>query len=378
MDTLVMIVVMTVVGSLIGGVTNSLAIRMLFRPFQPLYIGGVRMPFTPGLIPKRRQEMAEQMGTMVVTHLLTPESLRQKLKKSDFHDTLQNWLAEEMSTFLHQSSTLREIAEKTAGRKLPLEEKGREYVQQSMDQWLEKNKDKPLQEMIPEAALNKADNLIPDFASEVTEKGADYFRGEEGARQLQRLLDKFLQGKGSMMNFLGSMFGSDRIIEKLQPEIVRFFEDETSETFVKNILEQEWGKWKQKPLSSIQSYIHTGTVSNELVSFLEKELPALEYLDRPLSEWAPSYADVITNRLLPGVVSRMQSFLIDRLPGLFARLQLDEVVTEQVNAFSVERLEDMVLSISRREFKMITYLGALLGGVVGLFQGVIVVLFSIG
>jgi len=43
-------------------------------------------------------------------------------------------------------------------------------------------------------------------------------------------------------------------------------------------------------------------------------------------------------------------------------------VRTEVETFSVERLEEMILSISRREFKMITYLGALLGGIIGIFQ----------
>jgi uncharacterized membrane protein YheB (UPF0754 family) len=35
-----------------------------------------------------------------------------------------------------------------------------------------------------------------------------------------------------------------------------------------------------------------------------------------------------------------------------------------------------VLGISRREFKMITYLGALLGGMIGMLQGIIVLFFG--
>ena len=35
----------------------------------------------------------------------------------------------------------------------------------------------------------------------------------------------------------------------------------------------------------------------------------------------------------------------------------------------MERLEDLVLGISRKEFKMITVLGAFLGGLIGLIQG---------
>ena len=45
---------------------------MLFRPHRPIYIGKFQVPFTPGLIPKRRDELAVQLGKMVVEHLLTP------------------------------------------------------------------------------------------------------------------------------------------------------------------------------------------------------------------------------------------------------------------------------------------------------------------
>ena len=49
---------MAFIGALIGGITNHLAIKMLFRPHEAKYIGSWRVPFTPGLIPKRRDELA--------------------------------------------------------------------------------------------------------------------------------------------------------------------------------------------------------------------------------------------------------------------------------------------------------------------------------
>lgn len=57
-------------------------------------------------------------------------------------------------------------------------------------------------------------------------------------------------------------------------------------------------------------------------------------------------------------------------------VRLAEVVQEEVEAFQVDRLEEMVLGISRREFKMITYLGALLGGLIGLLQAVLVMVIG--
>lgn len=54
-----------------------------------------------------------------------------------------------------------------------------------------------------------------------------------------------------------------------------------------------------------------------------------------------------------------------------SQLKLEDIVREQVESFSVERIEELILGISKREFKMITYLGALLGGIIGVVQGVI-------
>jgi uncharacterized membrane protein YheB (UPF0754 family) len=64
--------------------------------------------------------------------------------------------------------------------------------------------------------------------------------------------------------------------------------------------------------------------------------------------------------------------IFNHLETLLERLQLEGIVREQVQAFSIERLEQLVLSISKKEFKMITYLGALLGGVIGLIQAFVV------
>ena len=79
MNGFLTILLMAGIGALIGGVTNFLAIKMLFRPYNPIYVLGRRLPFTPGLIPKRRDELAEQMGKTVVQHLLTAESIQKKM-----------------------------------------------------------------------------------------------------------------------------------------------------------------------------------------------------------------------------------------------------------------------------------------------------------
>ncbi len=68
-------------GAAIGLFTNFLAIKMLFRPFNPVIVLGFRLPFTPGVIPKEHAKLADKIGNTVGDHLLTNESLHDLFRK---------------------------------------------------------------------------------------------------------------------------------------------------------------------------------------------------------------------------------------------------------------------------------------------------------
>ncbi len=69
------VLVNPVVGGIIGYATNYLAIKMLFKPHTAQYIGKIKIPFTPGLIPKEKATLARQMGEITEEYLLTEHML---------------------------------------------------------------------------------------------------------------------------------------------------------------------------------------------------------------------------------------------------------------------------------------------------------------
>ncbi|HCT63935.1 MAG TPA: hypothetical protein DIC60_01445 [Lachnospiraceae bacterium] len=68
-------IITPVAGAIIGYFTNWLAIKMLFKPHKQLYIGKIKVPFTPGLIPKERERMAISLGDTVGNYILTHDVL---------------------------------------------------------------------------------------------------------------------------------------------------------------------------------------------------------------------------------------------------------------------------------------------------------------
>ena len=75
-------IVSPVVGAIIGWFTNDLAIKMIFRPLYPKYIGKWKLPFTPGLIPKEKNRIAKAIGETTNT-LLSTDAMQRTLLSDD-------------------------------------------------------------------------------------------------------------------------------------------------------------------------------------------------------------------------------------------------------------------------------------------------------
>lgn len=74
MNHFMIVLTLTLVGALIGWITNIFAIKLMFRPLKPIQI-----PLTPfilqGLIPKRKKEIAKNIGEVVANELISMEEL---------------------------------------------------------------------------------------------------------------------------------------------------------------------------------------------------------------------------------------------------------------------------------------------------------------
>ncbi len=90
------------VGAFIGYMTNFVAIRMLFRPLRPWRLFGFRLPMTPGVIPAKRHDLAENIGRMVGHHLLTSRDITKALNGVTFKTQLANVINLKVDTLLQK------------------------------------------------------------------------------------------------------------------------------------------------------------------------------------------------------------------------------------------------------------------------------------
>ena len=109
MDTTVAVlhwILPPLLGAIIGYVTNRIAIKMLFRPLEPKRFLGVRVPLTPGVIPRNRFDLARTIGRMVSEQLLSPQAIRDQLESPEFRNSLKSWIGERRRALMQRPIAL--------------------------------------------------------------------------------------------------------------------------------------------------------------------------------------------------------------------------------------------------------------------------------
>lgn len=145
---LVKALLLIVIGSMIGWITNYIAIKMLFRPYREINLIFFKIQ---GLIPKRRHEIGITLADTIQNELISLEDITKKLENADLDiemekvidSILEKKLASEITTrfpmiamFLNESA-LNKI--KDAIKESIMENK--EQIIEMLFETLEKNVD---------------------------------------------------------------------------------------------------------------------------------------------------------------------------------------------------------------------------------------------
>lgn len=379
MNTVITILFMVVIGSLIGGVTNHLAIKMLFRPHNPVYIWGKRLPFTPGLIPRRRDELAKQLGKTVVKYLLTPDTFRAKFFNVTMREKVLEWLGQQTKEKIFtEEKTLQQWLDQAGLSHAPemIEKKLDDLIVQQVDQVQNVLAIQTVEQLLPASWKERAESKIPEISRYILNKGDQYFDTVEGEQAIKGLIDGFLSSKGTFGGMIQMFIGDgSSLVPMLQREVKKFLSSDSTFHVLNNLLQKEWDKLQVQTVPQLLGDLDFTSTTERIQKYAREQLAIRDRLDLPLVHYLPDGAKWLQDNVYPKLVETTFTQVENKLEDILSRMDLENVVREQVDKFPVETLEDLVLGISKREFKMITVLGFLLGGIIGVVQGIIAVAF---
>jgi len=376
------------VAAFVGALTNHFAIKMLFHPRRALYLLGRRLPFTPGLIPKRKDEIAAALGDVVAKYLVTADGLREWLRGGAMQEAaaakIRGWLLARAEEGLTAERLILKFTDRASWE--AMRARWAEQGTGLIERWIERQwedggwKAKPLAELVPgwsdETAAGWADRMTDWLTASLREE----LLSVRGRRTLRNMIDGLLDRTGGWLGVLAGIFvDEDKAAAKLTEVLAEQLEGgelrEMVRTFIANKL-AEAGGWtleqaaarlsgEENPLPWLKEQASRLLRLEERLDKFEK-LDVGELLIRHEAVWAEA---------LRTAVGAAFDLLDRRLETVVAALELPRLVRRQVEKFPVEQVERIMLDLSGREFRAITWLGALLGGMIGLIQSVILQIF---
>lgn len=368
----ILLVLQMGIGALIGGVTNELAIRMLFRPYKAIYIGKWRVPFTPGLIPKRHDELAQQMGKLVENFLITPEGIRSMLRKGQFDAELQRWLVEKVKEWAGSEDTLQDILTKW-GMPLTKELEGKvkhqlvQYLAQRVSQTSYLTLDELLSDEVKENLEEKIDEVVPLLL----EKVSRFLSSEEGEAMIRQMLTQLVGGLGMLGGLASMLLSDEKVVSKVSSSLDAALRSKGLQEKLGIILKQEVKGLYKKQVGDLIQWVGHEKVEKAIQYLVDRIINVEKIGGLKLQAILQPILPYIIEAV-PSLVGTLLSWIESHLDEGLRKVNLTQIAAAQVQAFPVNKLEEMIISITGKELKMITILGAVLGGLIGAVQAIIV------
>ncbi len=305
---------MPVIGALIGLITNHIAIVMLFRPYKPVKIGGVKI-FGEGVIPKNKAKLARKIGETVQNDLLQPEDFVRRINSKEVEsfieessakiiDDIMNREIPSLNDFIPDCSNELQVISNLICNKICrfLEtDKGREMLSELTDLILQKIGEKSFSELVSDKIEAQVTSRIINFVILNSDKSR---------------IEQFI--KGSLQSKLDELFTSEKSISDLSGE-----------------------KWKSVTDSTIESI--SVILAERVPDFLENE------------ELSNAIKEILTDRIKDSIKSNPQlslfsSFISDQMLNDILGPTFEQIMPELRQYLQSESVQEIISNGIRKEF----------------------------
>ena len=290
------------VGTMAGGLSDTVAVWMLFNPKQKKF--GIQ-----GAIPKNQARLAKSLGRTVGERLLTSGDLQRELARPELLAAFQSRLEDVITTIL----TSRE----------------------------------PLIDKVPPAVVAALEGATTSYLPvAMTKLGA--FLGQPGTRvklrgALHAMFNRFVED----MRFHERLFAKLMMTEQKFEAVLDAIETDGVEQVVGLLEEPEIRE-------EISKAIH-----DAILTYLQK--PISDILGDVEAKKDPD----APRRLAATAAPAIWAWIDEQIPEMVKKLDVQSMVERKVMAFSVDRVEEILRNVIQNELNLIITTGYVLGGLIG-------------
>jgi len=377
---------------------------MLFRPYQAVYVGKFRLPFTPGLIPHNQERLAQRVSDTIMGSLLTPTEIQKLTRRLLNPERMQRailWLLnlafnqiksdQEQKTARILADILRDLFGESLPRLLKVFARKEDFLQAQLDQIF--NRVLLDFKLSPIQAIKLADWLLEiAFSPDILRLALIDFLSD---RNIQVIDDGFRQKttgtywlfaniigmKNSLLNLRHFCLEEKEMANARLKELLLSLEARNKlkiwlqNLSLKNLPQSTIDQLRKTTGDTVRSYIREKGVDfiQGLGESIDWEKVAIVLINRLQSSEVAFDSLELVSQELTIILDRYLEEDLEKLVGqIIPILAIDQVIIERVTSTSPQHLEEAIEAIVKSELQAIVNLGGILGFLVGILQTIFI------
>lgn len=370
-----------IVGAIIGYITNWFAIKMLFRPHYEKKFLGMHVPFTPGLIPKEKSRIAKSVGETVGAYLLSPEIIMKSISNDKNNDKVKTWVEHNIKNLKESNKSIKDLVinideEKCNNMIDTVEKNVTNFICSEIENKSFKYKTKKTTE---KETCDKANEL------EYDQKLLEEIIPENAVSQIKEYIESHDE---YIANGLRHIFETPSIQLKVKESIAEVVSQNVSRLITRFV---SLKLITEKIFAAIENYIYSPRINKDVVFIITTSIDKLleskistqslysnislvvhknieKIINKPISDIIGDIDETTVAKIADFSKRVFENFTKNRLPYIVELLDISKVVEDEINRFDVAFAEEVIIEIANKELKAITWLGALLGGIMGILM----------
>ncbi len=188
MSDIFKIIILASIGGIIGYITNVIAIKLIFRPIEPIRIPIINKDII-GLIPKRKAEIAENIGQIIQEEFLSINEIISDVITQEDKDNVVNYIKIKINLM---------IDEKMGFVPFGLNNLVKEFVSETIEEEIKDSIDELAEEMIYKASNRiNIQEIVQNRINEL-----DLYELEEIVLRIVKQELKHIEMLGLLLGFL--------------------------------------------------------------------------------------------------------------------------------------------------------------------------------
>ena len=320
-------------GALAGGVTNRVAILMLFHPYESPELFGRRVGWLQGAVPKNRERLARTIGNTIGTKLLTPADVAAELQDERLRETFELQLRILLGELLD--------GEKPSISEL-LPESALSEVRRILEMLLDSVRDRVVASVGSEAFADDAARVVATVADALEDESLADSLGPERLSELRARSDEWLAKvvesdsfstavRGHLERVAARILVPGRSFEELLPSGLVAATEHAIADYLPIAMER-LGRLLEDPQARgrIERWVH---------ELLERFMQDLRFHQRVVAKL------IITEDTVDRVIDTLEAEGADRVGNLLQEGEVQDAMARSVNEAIVDFLRRPVIEV---------------------------------